>query len=92
MLTVLDLKHHITRLEAEGTICDRSEVRYVSRRRGDNTPAMDCSFEDQVTCMEPGMTPDGQPKDRRFGQGVLMLAQESVMQPANEQTLLDLDW
>ena len=86
MITVADLTQMINQAIDAGEITTCSEVRFVNNTRDD------CSLHAQHTNIKPGWTPDGRPMDRRFAQGVLMLAQESVLQPADKQVLRQLDW
>jgi len=86
MITVRDLQLMLEEAIHTGQVKLNSEVRYVDRDRND------CSFEPQWKSICPGMTEDGVPIDRRYGDGTLFLAQESTLQEAPEQLLLALDW
>ena len=86
MITVADLTEMIDQAIDSGMVTPCSEVRFVNNTRDD------CSLHAEHTCIQPGYTQDGRPLDRRFAQGVLMLAQESVLQPADKQVLQQLDW
>ena len=87
MITVRDLQRMLDEaVNVYGFVTPDSEVRYVDRDRND------CSFEPQWKSIRPGMTEDGVPIDRRYGDGALFLAQESTLREAPEQLLLALDW
>ena len=86
MITVRDLQLMLEEAIHTGQVKLNSEVRYVDRDRND------CSFEPQWKSIRAGMTRDGVPIDRRYGDGALFLAQESTLQEAPEQLLLAFDW
>ena len=86
MITIRDLQNMLNEAVDSGYVRPDSEVRYVDRDRND------CSFEPQWKGIGPGFTKSGVPVDRRFGNGVLFLAQEQSIRPAPEQLLLALDW
>jgi len=86
MITVRHLALMLDDAISSGKIDANAEVRYVDRERND------CSFEDQYQIIGSGLTSDGVPIDRRFGDGAFLLAQESVLRSAPEQLLMDLDW
>ena len=87
MLTIQDMKHLIADAEQHGGLTDASEIRIITR-----TPHNDMSLMDpEHTTILPASncTP---PDDRRYGDGVLLLAQESIMRPAPDHVLNKLDW
>ena len=86
MITVRDLQLMLDQAVHCGHVKLDSEVRYVDRDRND------CSFEPQWNTIHPGRTKHGDPIDRRYGDGVFMLAQESKLRKAPGQLLLVLDW
>ena len=86
MITVRHLALMLDDAISSGKIDANSEVRYVDRDRND------CSFEDQYQTIGPGLTTSGVPIDRRYGDGAFFLAQESALQPAPKQLLMDLNW
>ena len=86
MITVRDLQLMLDEAIHTGFVKLDSEVRYVDRYRND------CSFEPQWKSIGPGFCKNGTPVDRRFGNGTLFLAQESVLRTAPRQLCLALDW
>ena len=86
MITIQDLQNMLNEAVDSGYLKPDSEVRYVDRDRND------CSFEPQWKSIGPGFCKSGTPVDRRFGDGAMFLAQESVLRPAPEQLCLALDW
>ena len=87
MITVRDLQLMLDQAVHTGEVLLNSEVRFVSRAQ------QDCSLEHQYTTIMSGLDgPGGAPIDRRYGDGVFMLAQEQALRDAPQQVLLDLDW
>ena len=86
MITIKDLQNMLDDAIDSGYVRPNSEVRYIDRDR------RDCSFESQWRSIGPGLTRSGEPVDRRFGDGALFLAQESVLRPAPKQLCLAFDW
>lgn len=90
MLTIKDLKHMIAEAEAEGVLSEASEVRVCTRTTLTDDTSLELSLEPQVAWI----LPDAQvpPQDRRYGDGVLVLAHEQVMRCTPPDTLKQLDW
>ena len=86
MITINDLQHMLEDALESGYVRPNSEVRYIDRDR------RDCSFEPRWRSIGPGLTRSGEPVDRRFGDGALFLAQESVLRDAPRQLCLAFDW
>lgn len=86
MITIRDLQLMLDEAIHTGYVKLDSEVRYISRDRED------CSFEPQWRSIGPGLTRSGEPVDRRYGDGALFLAQESVLRDAPKQLCLAFDW
>ena len=86
MITVRELQLMLDQAIHTGQVKLDSEVRYIDRDR------RDCSFESQWRSIGPGHTKSGEPVDRRFGDGALFLAQESVLRDAPKQLCLAFDW
>lgn len=94
MITVRELQLILDRVIHTGQLKLDSEVRFIS---SNNTDAlMDCSLADKYTTIPPGnysgVDKQGVPRDRRYGDGVLLLTQESVMRPAPKQILKQVDF
>jgi hypothetical protein len=85
MLTIKDLQHKINQAYAAG-LSEASEVRFVSHQQ---QPFHDCSLSERHTVIEPDQKVP--PADRRYGDGVLMLAHEQVMREAPVDVLKRLD-
>ena len=86
MLTIKDMKRLIDNATQQG-LTDASEIRIITR-----TPRNDCSLMDpEHTTILPASdtTP---PADRRYGDGVLLLAEEQIMRQAPDHVLNKLDW
>ena len=86
MITIRDLQNMLDDAVNSGQVNPDSEVRYVDRYRND------CSFEPQWKSIGPGFCKNGTPVDRRFGDGTMFLAQESVLRTAPRQLCIALDW
>lgn len=86
MLTIRELQHKINQAYAAGLTSD-SEVRFISHQQ---QPFHDCSLSDNHTYIEPDQI-TAPPTDHRYGDGVLMLAQECIMREAPRETLRELD-
>ena len=87
MLTIKDMKRLIENAEQHGQLTDASEIRIITR-----TPRNDMSLMDpEHTTILPASTTTP-PTDRRYGDGVLLLAEEQIMRPAPDHVLNKLDW
>ena len=86
MITVKHLQDMLDEAIVSGKIDTNSEVRYIDHQRND------CSFEPQWQSIGPGTNNSGVPIDRRYGDGAFFLAQETTLQPAPKQLLIDFDW
>ena len=86
MLTIKDMKRLIENATQQG-LTDASEIRIITR-----TPRNDISLMDpEHTTILPVSTTTP-PTDRRYGDGVLLLAEEQIMRPAPDHVLNKLDW
>lgn len=85
MLTIKDLQHIINQAYAAG-LSHESEVRFVSHQQ---QLFHDCSLSEKHTVINPDQQQP--PADRRYGDGVLMLAHEQVMREAPVDVLKRLD-
>lgn len=94
MITIRQLKHMLHEAIDNHGLTDESEVRFITRpdSRGliPDTSA-DYSITDSWTCVAPDPG-NGPPEDRRFGAGVLILAEECVMRCTPDKILNQLDW
>ena len=80
-------------------LTDDSEVRFITRDTHsdvvhwqlDKYTSVDCSMTDHVATIAPDPS-NGPPADRRFGAGVLLLAEECVMRCTPQDILDQLDW
>ena len=83
----------IAEAEAEGSISDASEVRIVTRetRTWSRTPSQDLSLCDDCHVIVPACDAVP-PRDRRYGDGALLLAHEQVMRDTPKDILKQLDW
>lgn len=86
MITVQELRDVLERAVVTGQLRPNSEVRFINR------DLKDCSMEGKHAIQSPGVDRSGMPLDRRYGDGVLYLAQEQVMREATSDTLRSLDW
>lgn len=93
MITIRHLKHMIQQAMQEG-LTDESEVRFITRpdTRG-LVPdvSADFSIANDMAVVPPDPA-NGPPEDRRFGAGVLILAEEQVMRCTPDKILQQLDW
>lgn len=80
----------IAEAEAEGVLSESSEVRVCTRTDLTGDTSMELSLEPQVAWIAPDAHVP--PLDRRYGDGVLVLAHEQVMRCTPEDTLKQLDW
>ena len=85
MLTINDLQHKINQAYAAG-LSEHSEVRFISHQQ---QPFHDCSLSERHTVIKPDEQQP--PADRRYGDGVLMLAHEVVLREAPTDVLRRLD-
>lgn len=80
-------------------LTDDSEVRFITRgihsdvvhHQLDKYTSVDCSMTDRMAIVSPNAE-NGPPVDRRFGAGVLLLAEECVMRSTPGEVLEQLDW
>lgn len=87
MLTIQDMKRLIADAEQHAGLTDASEIRIITR-----TPCNDVSLMDAAHATILPASTRTPPTDRRYGDGVLLLAQESIMRPAPDHVLNKLDW
>jgi len=75
-------------------LTDESEVRFITRpdhQHPTEYSSVDCSMTSHVATIAPDPS-NGPPADRRFGAGVLLLAEECVMRCTPQNILDQLDW
>ena len=81
------MKRLIADAELHGGLSDASEIRIITRTDRNDMSLM----EPEHTTILPASTCTP-PTDRRYGDGVLLLAEEQIMRPAPDNVLNKLDW
>lgn len=86
MITVKDMINTLTEQLEHGNINLSSEIRFVNR--GGHT---DCSMISQHAIIPAGMK-NNTPADRRYGDGTILFAEESILGKADNKVLEQLDF